>query len=275
MSYVHPNKLEAAIFDWAGTIVDFGSFAPTKVFVEAFAEFGINISLEQARGPMGIAKWDHIRSLCNENAVIEQFQRLYGRIPTDEDVTSIYNRFMPLQLEKIGQYSDLIPGCLQTVQFLRDNNIKIGSCSGYPKKVLNKVTEISAERGLVVDHSVAGDEVPKGRPLPSQALANVVALSIENVGACVKVDDTVPGILEGRRSGMWTVALTCSGNSMGLTLSDYNNLSSDEKDRKSEEIGELFREAKPHYLIKTIAELPAVILDINKRLSVGESAQAQ
>ncbi len=49
------------------------------------------------------------------------------------------------------------------------------------------------------------------------ALANVIALGIDDVAACVKVDDTVPGILEGRRAGMWTVALVCSGNALGLT----------------------------------------------------------
>ncbi|MCV6005890.1 phosphonoacetaldehyde hydrolase, partial [Escherichia coli] len=29
------SPIQAVIFDWAGTIVDFGSFAPTSIFVEA------------------------------------------------------------------------------------------------------------------------------------------------------------------------------------------------------------------------------------------------
>ncbi|GAL09094.1 phosphonoacetaldehyde hydrolase [Vibrio astriarenae] len=32
------NNIEAVIFDWAGTVVDFGSFAPTQIFVQAFKE---------------------------------------------------------------------------------------------------------------------------------------------------------------------------------------------------------------------------------------------
>ena len=39
MNYQNPNTLQAVILDWAGTVVDFGSFAPTQIFVEAFAEF--------------------------------------------------------------------------------------------------------------------------------------------------------------------------------------------------------------------------------------------
>ncbi|MHC9035749.1 phosphonoacetaldehyde hydrolase, partial [Cobetia marina] len=56
MQYHTPDRLQAAIFDWAGTLVDFGSFAPTQIFVEAFAEIGVAISLEEARGPMGMGK---------------------------------------------------------------------------------------------------------------------------------------------------------------------------------------------------------------------------
>ena len=34
------NKISAVILDWAGTTVDFGSFAPTEIFVEAFRQAG-------------------------------------------------------------------------------------------------------------------------------------------------------------------------------------------------------------------------------------------
>ena len=32
------NRISALILDWAGTTVDFGSFAPTQIFVEAFRQ---------------------------------------------------------------------------------------------------------------------------------------------------------------------------------------------------------------------------------------------
>ena len=71
-------RTEAAILDWAGTVIDFGSFAPTQIFVEAFAEFGVAITLEEARGPMGMGKWDHIRALCNDAAIAARFARHRG-----------------------------------------------------------------------------------------------------------------------------------------------------------------------------------------------------
>lgn len=50
------KQLQAVIFDWSGTLVDFGSLAPTQIFVDAFASFNIPLSLEQARGPMGLSQ---------------------------------------------------------------------------------------------------------------------------------------------------------------------------------------------------------------------------
>ncbi|MDH4583434.1 phosphonoacetaldehyde hydrolase [Pseudomonas sp. BN415] len=274
MHYKQPTQLKAVILDWAGTVVDFGSFAPTQIFVEAFAEFGVAVSLEEARGPMGMGKWDHIRTLCDIPAIGERYRAAFGRLPTDDDVTAIYERFMPLQIEKIALHSALIPSALDAIATLREKGLKIGSCSGYPAVVMIKVVELARQNGYVADHVVATDEVPNGRPHPAQALANVIALGIDDVAACVKVDDTWPGILEGRSAGMWTVALTCSGNALGLTYEQFKALPADKLDQERARIGQMFEGSRPHYLIDTIADLPAVIDDINKRLARGEMPQA-
>jgi len=274
MNYTNPSKLQAAILDWAGTVVDFGSFAPTQIFVEAFGEFDVQVSIEEARGPMGMGKWDHNRTLCDQPQITERYKKVFGRAPTDDDVTAIYERFMPLQIEKIAEHSALIPGALDTIAALRAQGIKIGSCSGYPAQVMAKVVELAATNGYVADHVVATDEVPNGRPWPAQALANVIALGIDDVGACVKIDDTVPGILEGRRAGMWTVALVCSGNALGLTHAQYKALAPDTLATERKRIHALFEGSRPHYLIDTISDLPEVIADINKRLAQGEMPQS-
>lgn len=273
MNYEQPKQLQAVILDWAGTVVDFGSFAPTQIFVEAFAEFGVQVSLEEARGPMGMGKWDHIRTLCDIPAIAERYRAKFGRVPSDDDVTAIYERFMPLQIEKIAEHSALIPGALDAIAAVRRQGLKVGSCSGYPAVVMEKVVALAKTNGYVADHVVATDEVPNGRPHPAQALANVIALGISDVAACVKVDDTWPGILEGRSAGMWTVALTCSGNALGLTYEQYKALPAQKLEQERRRIGQMFEGSRPHYLIDTIAELPEVIADINARLARGEMPQ--
>ena len=54
------RKLQAVIFDWAGTTVDHGSLAPVRVLQQVFAARGVPISNAQARRDMGLLKRDHI-----------------------------------------------------------------------------------------------------------------------------------------------------------------------------------------------------------------------
>jgi phosphonoacetaldehyde hydrolase len=89
----------------------------------------------------------------------------------------------------------------------------------------------------------------------------------------VKIDDTVPGILEGRRAGMWTVALTCSGNALGLTYEQFRALDAGTLASERTRIEAMFEGSRPHYMIDTITDLPAVIADINQRLARGEMPQ--
>ena len=65
------NHLKAVVFDWAGTMIDFGSFAPMGVFVEAFSRFGIEVSIAEAREPMGRPKWDHIVAMLRNHVFLQ------------------------------------------------------------------------------------------------------------------------------------------------------------------------------------------------------------
>ena len=56
--------LQAVIFDWAGTTVDWGCQAPVLAFQKTFAEFSVPITSFEAREPMGLAKRDHVAALC-------------------------------------------------------------------------------------------------------------------------------------------------------------------------------------------------------------------
>ena len=47
----HPSlkQIEAVVFDWAGTTVDFGCFAPVQAFVEVFKQYGARLYRASAR----------------------------------------------------------------------------------------------------------------------------------------------------------------------------------------------------------------------------------
>jgi phosphonoacetaldehyde hydrolase len=262
--------LQAVIFDWAGTLVDFGSLAPTQIFVEAFATFGITVTLAQARGPMGLSKWDHIHQLLQDEALARQWLTRFGRTPTPADVDAIYARFMPLQIAKVGEFSAPIPGAAALLAWLRAQGLKVGSCSGYPREVLERLLPQAAAAGIAPDHVVAGDELAAGgRPGPFMALANVLALGLSDVRACVKVDDTVPGIAEGRHAGMWTVGLSLSGNEVGYSAQEAALADpADLRQRVAAAEAKLCA-AGAHHVVHSVAELPGVLARIATDLRAG------
>ncbi|WP_119396006.1 phosphonoacetaldehyde hydrolase [Salinibius halmophilus] len=266
------TNIEAVIFDWAGTVVDFGSLAPTSIFVQAFkAQYHFDLSLDEARQPMGLGKWDHIRALGNLPSVDQRWQQQFGHSMTDQEVDALYEAFMPLQKAKVADHAGLIPGASEIIQHLTQQGIKIGSCSGYPREVMDILIAAAAELGYQPDHVVATDDYPQGgRPHATMALANALALGVTSVGRCVKVDDAVPGIAEGLTAGMWTVALTDTGNEMGLTEEAYQQTPEAELAKRRQTITEKFQAAGAHYCVKSIADLPPVLAKINKRIDRGE-----
>jgi phosphonoacetaldehyde hydrolase len=266
------NRLEAIIFDWAGTVVDFGSFAPTQIFVDAFkSAFDFELTLEEARGPMGLGKWQHIEALGQDPRISARWLARFGHPMSESEVRHIYETFIPLQVERVGMHSALIPGVLDVVDRLRRQGLKIGSTTGYPRQVMERLMVLAAGQGYEPDCTVCADDLAAGaRPGPWMALECVQQLRVGAVCRCVKVDDTLPGIEEGLNAGMWTVGLSLSGSPAGWTLSEYEAADSTARSRMRDRVIPLFHQAGAHYVIDTVADLPPVLSQIQQRLALGE-----
>ena len=133
------KKIECVIMDWAGTAVDYGCFAPVAAFLKAFGEVGITVTMEEARRPMGMAKIDHIRELFKLPGVTEQFQKLYNRLWTEEDVVAMNREFEKYLFASLQEYTTPIPGVIETIGELKKAGIKIGSITGYTRAMMDVV----------------------------------------------------------------------------------------------------------------------------------------
>ena len=76
-----PLTIQLVVFDWAGTTIDFGCMAPAGAFVAAFAANGVDVTLAEARGPMGLHKKDHIRAMLCTASVGAKWRAAVGRVP--------------------------------------------------------------------------------------------------------------------------------------------------------------------------------------------------
>jgi phosphonoacetaldehyde hydrolase len=254
------------IFDWAGTTIDHGSRAPLKPFIGALASRDVVITPEEARGPMGLHKKDHLRALLQLPAVTHRWRERHGRNATENDLDDLYHHFMHLQLEVIDEFVRLVPGLLDLVAVLRRQGIAIGATTGYFRAAAERVYRAAAAQGYRPDSRVCAEDVPAGRPAPWMIFRTMEALGIYPPAAVVKVGDTVPDIGEGLAAGAWSVGVLRSSSEVGCTEEEWEALPRAEQVQRVASCRDKLLAAGAHAVVETLAELPAVLNDIDARL---------
>jgi phosphonoacetaldehyde hydrolase len=262
--------LKAVVFDWAGTMIDHGSRAPMGAFVTVLAGFKVPITVAEARRPMGMAKWDHIKALLTHPDIAARWQAAHGKAPTDRDVDRVYEVFVPHNAAVVVDFADLIPGVLETVARLRGRGLKVGSTTGYTRDIMARLLPLAAAQGLVLDNLVCAGDLARGRPAPHMMYKCFLDLDVWPASAVVKVDDTEVGIAEGLAAGCWTVGVALSGNAVGLSRPELEALGAPELAMHRDRATRQLTGCGAHYVIDSVAHLEAVIDAIEARLARGE-----
>jgi phosphonoacetaldehyde hydrolase len=251
--------IQAVVFDWAGTTVDHGSRAPAAVFQEIFRRRGVEITAAEARGPMGRAKHEHIAIVAALPRVAAAWQQIHGTPASESDVLAMYHDFLPLQKQILSEGSDVIPGIADAVQTLRHWGLKIGSSTGYTRELMEIVCPIAASQGYQPDVTLCSDDVIAGRPAPWLNLRAAELLNVWPAERILVVDDTPVGIQAGRSAGMLTVAVTRTGNSIGLSLEEVRELPVAELQRRLSAATSDFLACGADFVLESAAELPQLL----------------
>lgn len=222
------SHFDLVIFDWAGTVVDFGCEAPVAALIEAFRREGVSLDAPVARRDMGIAKIDHVRNLLRESEVAAAWQAAKGRSSDDSDVEILMGHLGPLMRGHAAAASALIAGARQTFEGLRGLGIRVASSTGYTRDMMEPVLAHAAAQGYTPEHVVCAGETPQGRPSPLMIYKTCAELGVWPLSRVVKVDDAEAGIAEGKAAGAFTVGVA-SGNALGLSLSTLQTLSSEQR----------------------------------------------
>ncbi|MGO9239246.1 MAG: phosphonoacetaldehyde hydrolase [Bryobacteraceae bacterium] len=263
-------RLLAVIFDWAGTVVDFGSRAPVQAFVELFHRHGVALSVEQVRGPMGMHKREHIRQLLLLPDVAASWAAVHGQPSTGQDLDTLYAEFIPLQTGIVTHYGRVIPGVPELMQALGRRGIRTGSTTGYTRAMMAALIPAAARQGFAPEAIVCADEVPAGRPAPWLALEALKRLNAYPVSACVKVGDTVADIDEGFNAGLWTVGVLLTGNETGLSEEELAALDAPAREACRSAAGARLLQAGAHFVIDSAADLLPTLDLIEDRLAHGQ-----
>lgn len=271
------RNVSYVMLDCSGTTMDRYVDAPAIVFVEVFKKYGLEITMPEAREPMGLRKDLHIKAITEIASVRERFKAKFGRIPTQTDVDTMFADFVPTQLALLrsGSYHDLLPGVAEVVKGLQHQGIKLGVTTGFTRDMLDLLLAGAAVQGFMPETSCAGDEVEMPRPTAYMVIKNLERMGVYNLTNAmrrtVKVDDTVSGAGEGAPM-CWRVGVSKWSNYVADSWEAVKSMSPEElavKEQASKE--KIIRESGAHYVIDDLRDLPAVIADINTRLASGEN----
>jgi phosphonoacetaldehyde hydrolase len=265
------GALKALVLDWAGTSVDFGSLAPVRTIEKLFAQAGVRVTEAEIRSGMGLPKRDHIRGIIETPRVSAEWRAARGAVPTAADAEELYQRFIPMQLAGLAEYSGVIPGVAESVQKFRARGLKIGSTTGYTREMLDLLLDLSAKQGFVPDCSVAPEDVGIGRPAPLMMYENAVRLRVWPLAAIAKVGDTPADIHEGLNAGAWSIGVAGTGNGIGVSYREFHALPPSERESRLGNARRELEQAGAHYVVDTLAELEAVIDDINARIASAKN----
>lgn len=272
------GKIKTIILDNSGTFIDPYVIAPVKAFQETFKKFKINISSDECRKPMGIRKDLHICEILKNTRVKDEWNKIYGRNYDKNDIQNIYNELIPTQIEILHNYCNLLPKVPETIEMIKNMNIKIGTTTGFNRKMMDIILNNMNKKNIHFDFTVAGDdfnsnEIHLGtRPLPFMIYKNLFNLNSTPIESVIKIDDTIPGIQEGLNAGCWTIAIADYSNYMNInSMEEWNSMSSKEQmERKIFSRNKLHLESGCHYVIHEFDDIIYVIDDINNRLSNNE-----
>lgn len=230
-------RWEAVIFDWAGTTVDYGCFAPVQAFAEIFKEYGIEPTMEETRGPMGMLKWDHIRTMLEMERIGGQFRRVHGRAFTDRDVDEMHDKFQEKLLGILDRFAQPKEYVAETASRLRELGVKIGSTTGYNNIMMEIVAGEAAKAGYAPDCWFSPDDVNHmGRPYPFMIFRNMEALKVSSVERVIKAGDTISDIREGKNAGVFTVGIIEGSSEMGLSKEEYLALTPQARQEREDDV---------------------------------------
>lgn len=257
-----PKGLKAVVFDWAGTMIDFGSRAPVVALCKVFAANGVPIEESEARADMGMAKRDHIAAILRRPRVLAAWTAQHGAAPDEAAIDRLFGAITPMMREAAAECAVLIPGAAEVVAELRAAGVRIGSCTGYTREMMADILPAAAAQGYAPDVLVCAGDTAEGRPSPLMLWKNLVELGVWPAAACVKVDDAAVGITEGRGAGVWTIGIAASGNGVGLSAEAFAALDPDDRAARIAAARADLTAAGAHLVIDTVADLPQALAQL-------------
>lgn len=249
------SAIKAVVFDWAGTMVDFGSCAPVRAMQSVFGAAGVTVENAIVRRYMGTAKRDHVVSMLSEPTIGAAWLATKGETWTEADVDALMVALEPAMQREAEATAELIPGAKEALDLLKTRGISVGSTTGYTRTMMAGILPRAAAQGYEPEAVICAGETREGRPAPLMIWKALVEMGAWPTDRTIVVDDAAVGVAAGRHAGCWSVGLSGSGNGVGLPLVDYLALGCDDRTARLSEAAEAHERAGADIVIESVADL--------------------
>ncbi|WP_047998960.1 phosphonoacetaldehyde hydrolase [Lactiplantibacillus herbarum] len=262
--------IQAVIFDWAGTTIDYGSRAPIVAFQQAFENVGIQISEAEIRQDMGLDKYAHIQKIIGLPTVQNNWQARFQVLPSSDDCDQIFSDFKAILLASLSEFTQLKPGMTAVIDYLNTHQIVYGTTTGYDAEMLALVLPLAANQGYQPLVNITSEQTNGiGRPAPDMLALASSQLKVTDPTTVMKVGDSVNDILEGKNANAISVGIIDGSNLMGLSQTAFNTLSATEQAEHRAIVAAAYQQAGADYVLQSMTELPALIDHINHPVTVA------
>ncbi|RRG07001.1 MAG: 2-aminoethylphosphonate--pyruvate transaminase [Lactobacillus sp.] len=256
--------IQAVVFDWAGTTIDYGSQAPIIAFKQAFAHFDIHIPTAEIRQDVGLDKLTHIKKMMANPAIQSKWVAKHPNIAVEDAITQIYQQFQQDIVAVLAETAQLKPGVKELVNYLDAQNIPYASTTGYTQSMLDRVLPLAAKQGYNPKANVTSEQTDGiGRPQADMLLHAIDRLGVPDARSVIKVGDTVNDILEGKASHAISIGVVDGGNLIGLSEGEFDELTIAEQNELRNKATDELEAAGADYVINAINDLIKLIPTIN------------
>jgi phosphonoacetaldehyde hydrolase len=263
-------EIAAVLFDWAGTMIDFGSRAPVLAMQTVLTAERLPTAEATIRRYMGMAKREHIEAILAEPEPAAQWRASHGSNWNAGDVDRIMEALEPAMRASAAACSTLIPGAAEVFAGLIARGIKVGSTTGYTRTMMAAILPAAREQGYDPAVTICAGETELGRPAPLMLWRAMSELHAWPASSCVAVDDAPVGIAAGTNAGVWTVGVAGSGNGVGLTVEAFAALDPLGRARQMVPAINAFHEVGADFVVTSVADLPRALALIEAAIAAGK-----
>lgn len=186
------KKITTVLFDMDGVLIDSEGFWQ-QAEEEVFTSMG--------------ATWDEAIAIQTQGkttrAVTELWYNLY---PWEgKSIEEVEQMVIDRVEELISAKGEIKEGVIQTLEFLKEKNVKIGLATNSPESLINAVLK-RLSIGKYFQTIVSVEHVKEGKPAP-----DVYLRAAENLGSkpdeCIVIEDSFTGATAGKNAKMTVIAI--------------------------------------------------------------------